>query len=235
MPETEGQQALLDQPVGARHITEELPTVRGPVAEAWRGFRKSKLGVIGLVILIVLYVMALFADFIAPYAADDQNRDLQWSPPTHLHFRGADGFSLRPFIYPIRSYIDENFNVKQQEDKTQRCYMRFFVRRDAHKFLNLIPMRLRLFGFDDPNVADVHGGATYYTRYYLMGGDISGRDIFSRISYGARISMTIGLIGSFLVLIIGLLVGGISGYAGGWIDDLLQRLCETIMLLPGFF
>jgi peptide/nickel transport system permease protein len=206
----------------------------GPIRSAWRHFRRHRLGMTGFILLIVLYAMALFADFIAPYAPDSQVRDLQWAPPTTLHFRDEKGFSWRPFIYPIRSYIDENFEIRQEEDRTRRCYIRFFPKADEHKFLGLIPMSVRLFGFD-PIVERNSTGDAFYVRYYLMGADLSGRDIFSRICYGARISMTIGLIGAFTVLVIGLLVGGISGYVGGWVDEGLQRVGEIIMLLPGFY
>jgi peptide/nickel transport system permease protein len=209
------------------------PRIEGPARLAWRHFRRHRLGMVGLVILVLLYLMAIFADFIAPYGADNQVRDLQWAPPTGLRLSDDQGFSLRPFIYPIRSYIDENFEVRQDQDRTQRCYLRLLVEGDEHRLLGLIPMRTRLFGFDPP--PQPAESDTYYSRFFLMGADVAGRDVFSRICYGARISMTIGLVGEALVLVIGLLIGGISGYAGGLIDDLLQRLCEMMMLLPGFY
>jgi peptide/nickel transport system permease protein len=205
----------------------------GPIRDAWRGFRKHRLGLVGMALLILLLGMALFADLIAPYNLDSQIRDLQWAPPTRLHFSDAQGFSWRPFIYPTRSFIDENFNVRQEEERSQRCYFRFFPQVEPRSFLGLFDFRTRLFGFDPPKPSN--SNETYYARFYLLGADLVGRDIFSRICYGARISMTIGLLGEMLVLIIGLLVGGISGYVGGLTDDLLQRICEIIMLLPGFY
>jgi peptide/nickel transport system permease protein len=230
MPET----AVMDQPDGTAS-TEPAPERggEGQFRAAWRYFRKHRLGMIGLYILVFLYILTTFADFIAPYGSDDEVRDLQWAPPTSLHFSDESGFNFRPFIYPVRSYIDENFNVKQDEDHTQKCYLHFFVNGDYHRLFGIIPMHLRLFGFDPPKPST--SGDTYYSRYYLMGADFVGRDIFSRICYGGRISMSIGLVGELLVLIIGLLVGGISGYVGGITDDLLQRLCELLMLLPGFY
>src|SRR5207249_8353755 len=116
---------------------------------------------------------------------------------------------------------------------SQRRYLRWFVRTEPHRFLELFNINHRLFGFDP--AGPPRSGETYYSRFYLLGADIVGRDIFSRICYGARVSMTIGIVGEILVLIIGLLVGGISGYFGGLVDDLLQRFCEIIMLLPGFY
>jgi peptide/nickel transport system permease protein len=229
MPETATRESSARPPSRA----DATAAGQGPLRMAWRSFRKHKLGMAGLGILCLLYLMVIFADFIAPYPADFQTRDLQWSPPTRLHFSDENGFSVRPFIHPIRSYIDENFEIKQSEDRTQRCYLHFFVKGEPYRLLGIIPLRTRLFGFDE--ATPPASGNAYHTRFYLMGSDVSGRDVFSRICYGSRISMTIGLIGSFLVLVIGLLVGGISGYAGGVVDDALQRLCETIMLLPGFY
>jgi peptide/nickel transport system permease protein len=209
--------------------------VRGtsPLRLALRNFRAHRHAVIGLWVLGLLYFLAIFADFIAPYHYDNQIRELQWTPPTRLRFSDANGFSWRPFIHPTRSYIDENFNIRQQTDPSIRCYMRWFVKGDVHYFLGFVPSRLHLFGFDD--VAQVTTGDQYYSRFYLFGSDLSGRDIFSRICYGARISMTIGLVGATIVLFIGMLIGGISGYFGGMVDNILQRLCEMVMLLPGFY
>jgi peptide/nickel transport system permease protein len=209
--------------------------VRGvsPMRLAMRNFRAHRHAVIGLWVLGVLYFLAIFADFIAPYHYDNQVRELQWTPPTDLRFSDEKGWSWRPFINPLRSYIDEDFNIRQQADTSVRSYMRFFVSGDTHYFLGFIPSKVHLFGFD--NVQPKGDDGQYYTRYYLLGSDLSGRDIFSRICYGARISMTIGLVGATIVLIIGMLVGGISGYFGGMVDNILQRLCEMVMLLPGFY
>jgi peptide/nickel transport system permease protein len=204
-----------------------------PLRLALRNFRAHRHAVIGLWVLVLLYLLAIFSDFIAPYHYDNQVRDLQWAPPTRLHFSDAKGSSWRPFIHPMRSYIDENFNIKQEADTNVRSYMRFFVSGDKHYFLGFIPSQMHLFGFDDIQSSSSEG--QYYTRFYLLGSDLSGRDTFSRICYGARISMTIGLVGATIVLFIGMLIGGISGYFGGIVDDLLQRLCEMVMLLPGFY
>jgi peptide/nickel transport system permease protein len=206
--------------------------VQSPLRLAWRAFRRHRPGMVGLVLLALLYTVAIFADCIAPYGYDDEVRDLQWAPPTRLRFSDQNGFSFRPFIHPFQMYFDEDLNLRLRQDPSRRCYLRFFVQAEPYRLLGLAPARTRLVGLDPVPAA---GGQTYYARFYLMGADGAGRDIFSRICYGSRISMTIGLCGSFLVLVIGLTIGGASGYFGGLVDDLLQRLCEMVMLLPGFY
>jgi len=214
-------------------VDSATPRNMGPWRLAWRAFRKRRPAVIGLWALAVLYLLVLMADVIAPYHFDDQVRDLQWAPPTRLRFSDQRGFSWRPFVHPTRGYIDENFQLRQTEDTSRRAYLRFLVPAEPHSILGLIPVRFRLFGLDRIN--DPAGATAYHARFYLLGADNAGRDIFSRICYGSRISMTIGLCGTGIVMLIGLAVGGISGYFGGWTDNLLQRLCEMIMLLPGFY
>src|SRR4051794_40351501 len=219
----------------------ELPEkIATPWRLAVRRFRRHRPGMIGLAILVVLYLMAIFAGFVAPYDYADESRELLWSPPTGIHFSDASGFSWRPFVHPFRMDFDENFNIVRAVDTSQRSYVRFFTDGAPYKLLGFIPCRTHLFGVDPApapatTTAAAAAGANYFSRVYLLGADGSGRDIFSRICFGARISMTIGLLGAFIVLVIGLAVGGASGYYGGAVDDLLQRLCEMVMLLPGFY
>jgi len=213
----------------------EEPLIQSPWRLAIRRFRRHRLGMIAFYTLIALYMIAIFAGFFAPYDYEDEIRDLQWAPP-NLRFKDANGFSFRPFVHPVRMVVDENLMVVPREDPTRRCYVRFFVKGGPYSFLGLTTARTRLFGVDAlPEEMVPTGGERYYSRIYLMGADLTGRDIFSRICYGARISMSIGLIGVFFVLIIGLAIGGASGYFGGRIDDVLYSFSQMIMLLPGFY
>jgi peptide/nickel transport system permease protein len=212
-------------------LQDEKVVVEGPARLAWRRFRRHRPGIVGLAVLVLLYLIAIFADFIAPYRYTDEARQLPWAPPTVIRFSDANGASARPFIHPFRIDFDENFNLVLKPDPSRRCYVRFFVAGEPYKLCGLIPMRTRLVGVDP--VPDFRG--EYFARLYLLGGDANGRDIFSRICYGARVSMTIGLLGALMVLVIGLTIGGASGYFGGWVDDVLQRICEMVMLLPGFY
>jgi peptide/nickel transport system permease protein len=132
--------------------------------------------------------------------------------------------------------VDENLMVVPREDASHRSYVRFFVKGGPYSFLGITTAHTRLFGVDAlPDGVQSTNGDKFYSRIYLMGADLTGRDIFSRICYGARISMTIGLIGVFFVLVIGLIIGGASGYFGGRVDDILYSFAQMVMLLPGFY
>ncbi len=174
------------------------------------------LGLWGAGVLAALYGAAVFAGFLAPYAMDDESREHSYCPPTRVHWRDAAGWGLRPFVYAQVSRFDEDFRRVYAQDKSKKYYVRWGVRDGAGA-------GFRLFGVEKPG------------RIYLFGADSRGRDLFSRILYGARVSLSIGLIGAFITLLIGLLVGGISGYFGGKTDVLLMRLAEMFMLLPSFY
>jgi len=204
-----------------------------PLFLAFQSFRRHKPAMVGSAILVVLYIVSAFAGFFAPYHYDNQVRELTWAPPSTLQFSDKNGTSWRPFVHPLRQTFDENLNAVFAADTSQRAYLRWFVSGDQYHILGLIPARLHLYGVDE--IKSPPGGESYFTRYYLLGADISGRCIFSRICYGAWISMTIGILGAGITFIIGMLIGGISGYCGGWVDDVLQRFCEMVMLLPGFY
>jgi len=198
------------------------PAPRSPWKIAMRRLRRHKLALAGLVVLAIFYITALFADFIAPYRYDTEDRRRPYLSPDTIRFRDEKGFSLRPFIYnrTTELYLGERI---EELDKSERHYIKFFVEGDPYKLFGLIPCRIHLFGVDAPS--GIH----------LFGTDWNGRDIFSRICYGARISLTVGLIGVFISFTLGLIVGGISGYFGGLTDTLLMRLVELLMAFPAFY
>jgi peptide/nickel transport system permease protein len=126
-----------------------------------------------------------------------------------------------PFVYDVKRHKDpETLALTYTEDRSRPLGLRFFVRQDPYRFWGLIPCRRHLVGLEDGN------------RLYLMGGDKLGRDVFSRILYGSRISLSIGLIGVVLSLLLGVIIGGISGFYGGWIDTLIQRCIEVLRSFP---
>ncbi|MDB5301653.1 MAG: oligopeptide transport system permease protein AppC [Phycisphaerales bacterium] len=221
------------EPSAEAGALDSRPRFEGPLRIAWRRFRRHRPGLAGLAILVLLYIVVVFADFISPYSFDSEARELLWAPP-NVHFVDGNGFSIRPFVHPLRIYTDmATFAEVRDEDQSQRLYLRLFTRGDSHSLLGFVPSTIHLFGVDpiSPGLQS-HG---YFSRVYLMGADNSGRDVFSRLCYGSRISMTIGLIGTFFVLLIGLALGGAMGYFGGRIDDLLYSFSQMVLLLPGFY
>lgn len=195
-----------------------------PLRLSLRALRRHRMAMHGFRILVVLYLVTIFADFFAPYHYDDQRRDHSYHPPVRPHFFDDEGnFSLRPFVYGSSYTFNEYYQRVYTQDRSKKYYLRFFARGHKYRLLGLFPTNVRLFGVDSPG------------RLYLLGADHVGRDVLSRLIYGARVSMTVGLLGTSVSLIIGLLIGGISGYYGGTIDLLIQRLCELIMLIPGLY
>ncbi|MFP4473387.1 MAG: ABC transporter permease [Candidatus Omnitrophota bacterium] len=190
---------------------------------ALRSFRQNRFAMICLWVLIVFYAGALFAGFLAPYSYDDEARDLSYAPPTAVHFFSEDGQWRGPYVYGINITFDRFHRRVYREDRSETHSLQFLVSSETFKFAGLELPRVRLFGVDAPG------------RLYLWGADSRGRDIFSRILYGGRISLSIGLIGVAISYVIGLLIGGIAGYYGGKIDNILMRVCEMFMMIPGFY
>ncbi len=166
--------------------------------------------ILGLAILGFFYLISIFAPVIAPYDYRREDRTMSYCPPQALRFYDGKRFYLRPFVYPYAKVRNEDGLVMYKEDRSRKIFLRFFYR--GH-----------LFGFDSDKMV------------YLLGADARGRDYLSRLIFAGRISLSIGLIGAGISFLIGMLVGGIAGYFGGWIDNLLMRLCEMIMLIPGFY
>ena len=192
----------------------------GPWGLFWRHFRRSHFGVVGSVILILFYAAALFAPFLAPYASELQDRDRFFHPPTPVHFRDAEGGWTRPFVYGTR--LADRLRTRYQ-DEPQRYPVRLFVRGSPYKLLWLIPTDVHLFGVDAPG------------KIYLLGADQFGRDVFSRLLFGGRVSLSVGLLGILITYSLGLVLGGMAGYYRGIVDNLLMRLSEVMMSVPALY
>ncbi len=213
--------------------TETPPDDVGPDAGAerpqslWRlGMRKlrrHRIAVWAFRGLVVFYVIAIFPDFFAPYGYDDEVRGHSYHWPWNVRVVGVDGKWHRPFVYKTSYEFDENFERVYTEDSSQRFPVKLFYRGEPYSVLGLFRTNVRLFGVDAPG------------RIYILGADYRGRDLYSRIIYGSRISMSIGLVGVSITFVIGMIVGGVSGYLGGKGDFVIQRICEMIMLIPGFY
>ncbi|MBQ7764771.1 ABC transporter permease, partial [bacterium] len=162
---------------------------------------KDKFTFVALLILCFLYVIILFADFIAPYSNYYSNRDLSYAPPSKVYTITQEGKLSLPYTYNyVREFEPSLMQTIYKQDRSQKHYLKLFVRGEEYKILGLIPCNIHLFGAEN-------GG-----QIHLLGTDINGRDVFSRLLFGGRISMTVGFLSLFIVFPIGLLYGGISGY-----------------------
>ncbi|MBF0122806.1 MAG: ABC transporter permease [Candidatus Omnitrophica bacterium] len=187
----------------------------------WMRFRENRLALACLWVLGALYGTALFAEILAPYSFQAEVRNFSYAPPSPVSMIDQGRISW-PFVRGAKLTFDEYRRRIYVLDE-KKYPLKLFVLGDEYRFWGLIPSRLHLFGVDTPG------------RIYLLGADSRGRDIFSRLLYGGRISLSIGLIGVLISFIIGLLVGGAAGYFGGKIDNVLMRLCEMVMMVPGFY
>ncbi|KMQ49731.1 Oligopeptide transport system permease protein OppC [Chitinispirillum alkaliphilum] len=193
---------------------------------ALRKFLHHPLALPGLIILGVLYFMMIFAEFIAPYHYDNSDDERPYQPPSRIHFFHEGEFKFPPVVYPYTYQFNQYFERVYVEDKTRYNRVKFFAKGDQVKLWGLIPISRHLFGLEG-NPTD--------NRIYLLGADHHGRDLFSRIVYGSRVSLTVGFFGVAITSLIGFLIGGISGYFGGKLDWVLMRLTECFMLVPSFF
>jgi len=189
---------------------------------ALRNFRKNKLARACGVTLFVLYFTAIFADGLTPYSFKDEKRMYSYAPPTPIHVM-KEGRLSWPYVNGIELTLDQYHKRVYSEDSSKSYPIRLFAKGGQYKLFGLIPMRMHLFGVKNPG------------RIYLMGADSRGRDLFSRLLFGGRVSLSIGLIGVFISFTLGLIVGGIAGYYGGKIDNILMRICEMFMMVPGFY
>jgi len=187
----------------------------------WTKFKKHRLAIVGMVILLILYSTAIFAEFIAPYVPTDRREKFIFAPPQQIRFIDEEGrFHLRPFVYSL--IADRDLRTLRRIytlDTTQRHHLYFFVRGETYRLWGHFETSIKLFGVKEGTL-------------FLMGTDNLGRDLFSRAVIGSQISLSIGLVGVFLGFIIGLIIGGISGYFGGVIDNTIQRVIEFLISVP---
>ena len=185
-------------------------------------FKKNRLALVCVGILGLLYFTAIVADFLSPYSYRNEDRNYSYCPPTKVHWIN-EGKPSWPFVYGMDLSFNEYHKREYTENKEKRYPLQFFIKGDEYKFLGFIPSRTHLMGVEAPG------------RFYLLGADSRGRDIWTRLLYGGRISLSIGLIGVFISFSIGLVVGGVAGYYGGKVDNILMRICEMFMMVPGFY
>ncbi|MGC9525416.1 MAG: ABC transporter permease [Limnospira sp.] len=191
----------------------------------WQRLRKNPLAQLGAGLLIVFYVVAIAADFVAPYSPYATQIDGSLLPPTEIYWVNPEGEWIGPHVYPTtQGPVDIDTGKRQvRVDWDQPSPLRLFVKGEPYKILGLIPFDRHLFGAVGPAYIN------------LLGTDEQARDQFSRLVFGSRISLSIGLVGIAIVFPIGMLVGGISGYFGGWVDTVSMRLVEVLMTIPGLY
>ncbi|MBV8738563.1 MAG: ABC transporter permease [Alphaproteobacteria bacterium] len=194
------------------------------VASQWRmvwwKLCRHRVAVASGAILLAMYIGITICEFLAPYGMDTRNTDFIYAPPQPVHI-----FSHGHLVAPYVLGFDYRLDMKRLEriytpDPEKRQPIRFFCRGDEYKFWGLFPGNLHL-------ACPAHGG-----QLFLLGTDRLGRDLMSRMIYGARVSLTVGLVGVAVSLTLGIVIGGIAGYYGGWTDILIQRAMEVIQSFP---
>jgi peptide/nickel transport system permease protein len=216
-----------DGPVAAEQV-EERGDSRVYVASQWKlmwwRFRKNKLAMLGAAVMVGLYLTAIFAELLAPFPAEAYAAQYTYAPPQRLHLidRTGGGFRFSPYVNGYRVEVDpESLRRRFTIDPSTKFPVRLFARGSEYRLLGLFPTDIHLLKPVDPGKP-----------MFLLGADRMGRDVFSRLIHGTRISLSIGLVGIAISTLLGILLGGISGYYGGAVDNVIQRFVEFLIALP---
>jgi peptide/nickel transport system permease protein len=185
----------------------------------WWRFRRHKMAFVCLWLLLAFYLVGIFADSFAPYDPWARFSKFHRAPPTVVRvYKPGEGVQF-PFVYGVDAeFVDYRLTVTERQDV--KYPIRFFVHGWEYKLLGLIPTDLHLFGVEEPGYL------------WLFGLDTLGRDVFSRTVYGSRLSLFVGLVGLTFTFVLGMLMGGISGYFGGMVDGFIQRLTDFMNSIP---
>ena len=228
-------------------MSTEITTEKKEVSQSywslvWWKFRRNRLALIGGVIVIIFYVVcALGAEFFSPYLLERQS-DFLSVQPQRLQFFNEDGsFAGRPYVYGLEEKIDMVKRLRTYEPNLeQKIPLHFFVKGEPYKLMGLIPWDVHLYGAapcsdNNPTALECspeYSHITEETQIFIFGSDRLGRDMLSRIIYGGRLSLLIGLIGQFMTLFLGSILGAASGYYGGAVDMAVMRTTEFLSAFP---
>lgn len=186
----------------------------------WWKLKDHRLAVISGAFLLVLYGAILISEFLAPYNLHSRDLGFIYAPPQQVHLF-HDGAFVGPFVYKMDYRLNMENLKREYTDNPEKVHrIRFFCRGDEYEFWGLVTARLHL-------VCPAEGGTLF-----LLGTDRLGRDVLSRIIYGSRISLTIGLVGITFSFMLGMIIGGVAGYFGGWVDTVIQRMIEILQSFP---
>jgi peptide/nickel transport system permease protein len=207
----------------ARSVTDPRVFVASQWQLMWWRFRKHKIALVSAVVVIGFYTIVLGADFLAYADPDASEAQRSLMPPQRVHF--FDGGHFAPYVHGVRGMRDpQTFKRVYRPDPSRKVPIRFFAEGVPYHVLGVFPATRHLIGVD--------GGGNAAQAIFLLGTDVQGRDLWSRLMYGTRISLTIGLFGVTLSLILGVILGGLSGFYGGVTDTVIQRTIEILRSIP---
>lgn len=215
------------QPAPAAARPASRSTERVAIASQWQltwwAFKRHRLATIGLCVIAFLFLLSIFAEFVAPGDPTRQNRRAVYHPPKMIHFidRTEDGIRIRPYVYRMDRQRDPKSLRIFYTPSGEKIYLKLFGEGPEYKWWGIWDTNMHLFATENPE-----------DNFFIFGADRLGRDMFSRIIYGTRTSMSIGLVGVAISLILGIALGGISGFYGGRIDAVIQRVIEFVLSLP---
>ncbi|MBE0698786.1 MAG: ABC transporter permease [Anaerolineaceae bacterium] len=228
MSETTEDQAGTIVKTGKKNITNDEAFYRaGQWQLVWWKFKRHKLAQFAMVILGLFYLVALFAEVVAPYEPLHRMKEFSSMPSVNIYLFDWTGKFYGPFVYGLERTRDPVTLRPLYKENPKEIYpLKLFVKGDAYKMWGLIPWDRHLFG------VELQGEEKEIIPVFLLGTDSLGRDLLSRIFFGSRISLTVGLIGVVLSFVFGLLLGGVSGFFGGLTDEVIMRIIDVLISLP---
>jgi peptide/nickel transport system permease protein len=201
---------------------EERVAVATQLQLTWWRFKKHKVALLSLAVVALFYLLAAFADFLATTDPHRTEAGRSYIPPQPIHW--LDDGAFRPHVYALKGRRDpKTFKLVYAPDPAEKRYLVLFARGYPYELLGLIPTDRHLLGVSDGKPEN---------SLFLLGTDLLGRDVWSRLMLASRTSLTIGLVGVALSLFLGVLLGGVSGLYGGWVDTVIQRLIEILRSVP---